>query len=138
MKKIKIICVIIIVALIILMGVQNQEYFIQKNPIGFNFYFLDYTIPETANGIYWVVCFATGFLLSYFSSLMFRFKTNRKIKLHNQTIENYRETVEELKKEIEKIKADGYLNMDKRPETDEETQQLETSEEIEAQVEDKS
>jgi len=117
MKKIKITSALIIVLFICLAAWQNQEYFIQKNALDLNFYFKHFTLPETANGLYWIICFTMGFLLSYFSSLAFRFKAQRKIKMQNQTIENYRETVQELKKEVEKIKSNGLVNVKNRPES---------------------
>lgn len=110
MKKFKIVSILIILALIAVTIYQNQTYFMAKEGLNFNIYFDKYHTPETANGIYWLSCFAIGFLISYFSSLMFRFKAQKKIKLQNQTIENYRETVQELKKEIDKIKEKGLLN----------------------------
>lgn len=110
MKKIKIIFALIILAVIGLFVYQNQDYFMIKTSLKADFYFRHYILPEAVNGIYWLGCFALGFLISYFSSLLFRFKAQKKIKLQNQTIENYRETVQELKNEVEKIKASGYLD----------------------------
>jgi uncharacterized integral membrane protein len=115
MKKFKITAAIIVLILILIAAWQNQEYFVQKNGLDLNFYFKEFSLPQTANGLYWIICFTLGFLLSYFSSLAFRFKAQRKIKMQNQTIENYRETVQELKKEVEKIKANGMVNTSTRP-----------------------
>ncbi|MDY0133241.1 MAG: LapA family protein [Desulforegulaceae bacterium] len=114
MKKFKITAGLVFLALILLAGWQNQEYFILKNGLDLNFYFKKFSIPQTANGLYWIICFVTGFLLSYFSSLAFRFKAQRKIKMQNQTIENYRETVLELKNEVDKIRATDSLNPDNK------------------------
>ncbi|MDY0361501.1 MAG: LapA family protein [Desulforegulaceae bacterium] len=114
MKKIKITSALIIVLFICVGAWQNQDYFLQKNILDLNFYFKQFSLPETANGLYWIICFTIGFLISYFSSLAFRFKAQRKIKMQNQTIENYRETVQELKIEVEKIKASGLVNAKNR------------------------
>jgi|GEM_PF-1212902 uncharacterized integral membrane protein len=125
MKKFKIAAALILIALISLTIYQNQDYFMTKKSLDFNFYFSQYQGPEAANGIYWLGCFAAGFLLSYFSSLIFRFKSQKKLKIQNQTIENYRETVQELKKEIEKIKESGYLNLDNAPRKTSDNQEYE-------------
>jgi len=125
MKKFKIAAALILIALISLTIYQNQDYFMTKKGLDFNFYFSQYQGPEAANGIYWLGCFAAGFLLSYFSSLIFRFKSQKKLKIQNQTIENYRETVQELKKEIEKIKESGYLNLDNAPRKTSDNQEYE-------------
>ena len=118
MKKFKIILVLIILGLIGLIIYQNQDYFMTKNSLMLNFYFSEYTVPQAVNGLYWLGCFAVGFLISYFSSLVFRFKAQKKIKLQNQTIENYRETVQELKKEVENIRASGYFSRQKPAQDD--------------------
>lgn len=115
MKKFKIVLSLLILAFLVLIAVQNQEYFMTKEGLIINLYFSKYSIPEIANGFYWIACFASGLLLSYFSSLFFRFKAQKQIKLQSQTIDNYRETVLELKKEIENIKASGYFNRENRP-----------------------
>ena len=106
--KIALIPVVFIIALLALMVWQNIDYFMTKQALTLNFKFKVYTIPETANLIYWSICFFTGFLLSYFASLAFRFKTQKKLKLQAQTIKNYRETVDDLKNEVDKIKASAY------------------------------
>lgn len=139
MKKFKITAALVVLMFIFLAAWQNQEYFVQKNGLDLNFYFKEFSLPQTANGLYWIICFTLGFLISYFSSLSFRFKAQRKIKMQNQTIENYRETVQELKKEVEKIKASGLVNAKNRPpaetgDADEETEQTEqTIESIDSQ-----
>jgi len=139
MKKFKITAALVVLMFIFLAAWQNQEYFVQKNGLDLNFYFKEFSLPQTANGLYWIICFTLGFLISYFSSLAFRFKAQRKIKMQNQTIENYRETVQELKKEVEKIKASGPVNAKNRPpaetgDADEETEQTEqTIESIDSQ-----
>ncbi|MGM0418115.1 MAG: hypothetical protein ACQEQS_05280 [Thermodesulfobacteriota bacterium] len=138
MKKFKIVAALIFIVLISLTIYQNQDYFMTKKSLDFNFYFSQYQGPEAANGIYWLGCFAAGFLLSYFSSLIFRFKSQKKLKIQNQTIENYRETVQELKREIEKIKESGYLNLDNAPNKSFNNEQYENAEQTEDEEDEES
>jgi hypothetical protein len=107
MKKAKIAFWGILIAFIALLAYQNWDLFMSKHGLRVNLLFIDYRTPELQNAILFLIFFFAGLLISYFFSLLDRFKSSKIIKKLNASLEQNQKILEALKIEIDALKADS-------------------------------
>lgn len=105
MKKVKAVCWLLIIGLIVMVVLQNKTYFWAPQSLGINLYFSKFATPALPNGTFIVTALLIGFLVAYFISLPERFKARKTIKEINATNAANLETLTALKNEIEKQQA---------------------------------
>ncbi len=106
MRKFKLLLLLVILVLVGLVGYQNQDFFLEKQIIKVNL-IEDYQTPEIHTGLYLIGFFLVGLLISYFSSLLIRFRAKKSIKKLNVKINAHLETISELKNELGSLKYGG-------------------------------
>jgi hypothetical protein len=107
MKKAKIAFWGILIAFIALLMYQNWDLFMSKHGLRIDLLFIDYHTPELQNAILFLIFFFAGLLISYFFSLLDRFKSSKIIKNLNASLDQNQKMLEALKTEIDVLKADG-------------------------------
>lgn len=100
MKKFKLILGILILAFLGLVIYQNQIYFLTEQELMLNLYFKHYTFPPIANGLYFLGCFAIGFLIMFFFSLVSKFRSKGEIKKLIAENTAHQEAIESLREEL--------------------------------------
>jgi hypothetical protein len=101
MKKIKLVVMLLIVALILVFAFQNQTYFQEKQQLGLSLPLMDpYSTPEVSTAAICLICFFLGFLFSFMMSISGRMKRKRTIKSLNLSVKKREKEIETLKKEI--------------------------------------
>ena len=86
MKQVKLIFWLLILGFMGLVFFQNKAFFLVKNSLQIDLWFEKYTIPEIANGLYFLGCFLIGLLLAYFYQLPERFRSGKNIKQLNAEV----------------------------------------------------
>ena len=105
MKKVKIGFWIIVVAFLLLIGFQNEGFFLQKNSFDLNLWVAaPYHSPEIYNAVLFVGCFLAGLIIAYLSGLLERFKSNKACKQLHKTVAEQRSELSQLKTEVEAFK----------------------------------
>ena len=104
MNKAKIIFLIIILGFVGIVIFQNKDFFMAEQSLVINLYFAEYTIPETAIIILFLVCFFVGLFIGYLYYLFMRLKSKKMIRNLNSTINSHLETISDLEKDVESIK----------------------------------
>ncbi len=104
MKKIKIALWVIIIGFLVLVMFQNKDFFMAKQGIGINLYFVNYEIPEIYNVILFFAFFAAGLLVAYIFSLFSKFKANKTIKEMKSSMTSSMQQVSVLKQELDALK----------------------------------
>jgi NADH:ubiquinone oxidoreductase subunit 5 (subunit L)/multisubunit Na+/H+ antiporter MnhA subunit len=105
MKKVKIGFWIIVVAFLLLIGFQNEGFFLQKHSFDLNLWVTDpYHSPDIYNAVLFVGCFLAGLIIAYLSGLFERFKSNKACKQLHKTVAEQRNELSQLKTEVEAFK----------------------------------
>ncbi len=105
MKKAKIAFWGILVVFGALLAYQNWDFFMSTHGLRINLLVKEYHTPELQNVILFLIFFFAGLLISYFFSLLARFKSKNTIKNLNTSLEQNQKILEALKLEIDAIKA---------------------------------
>ncbi len=95
---------IFILLFLMVLFFQNQSVFLSSRSLQLNLYFVKYQTPELPDGLFFLVSFIIGLLISYLSSLGDRFKTRRAIKNLSTSLDARQQEVATLRKEIEELK----------------------------------
>ncbi|MGB5158709.1 LapA family protein [Desulfobacterium sp. N47] len=107
MKKFKIGLLSVIFGVFGLFIIQNLQFLLEQKSFTINLFFIKaYTTPELPLGIILLICFVTGYLISYIIALFERFTLNNVIKGLNYTIESNIEKIADLKNEVSLIKKE--------------------------------
>ena len=102
MKKLKLILWVIFIGIIGLIVFQNIEYLLAKQSMLFNFYFREpYQSPPMPNAVWFLSCLVIGFLISYFSNLVDRFKSNKIQKELTAKIDSQIDMISKLRNQLE-------------------------------------
>lgn len=101
MKKLKMILLIVVIALLGTLFYQNKGYFLAAPLIVLDLYFRQIEISTVSNVMMIVGAFVIGVLLSYFMTLAGRFKASKTIKNLNDTVAQQQETISSLKSRME-------------------------------------
>lgn len=106
MKKFKIFLALIIIAFLAVFMFQNEAYFQSRHSLVLNLLVTDpFTSPELPNAVIFIACFFAGILITYFFSLMERFKTKKIVKELNATVKSHLDTIADLKAKLETSQA---------------------------------
>jgi hypothetical protein len=105
MKKVKIGFWLIVVAFLVLVGVQNKAFFLQQHSFDLDLWVTGpYHSPDIHNAVLFAVCFLAGLAIAYLSGLFERYKANKTIKQLTKTVNDRQAEVEQLKTEVEALK----------------------------------
>jgi heme/copper-type cytochrome/quinol oxidase subunit 1 len=100
MKKAKIAFWLILMGFLVLLAYQNWDFFMSEHRLRLNLFVIDeFSTPNLQNAILFLIFFFTGILISYFITLVERFKLKRTIKALNTALEMNQKELEELKKQ---------------------------------------
>ena len=98
MKKIKAFFWIVLVGFILIIFFSNLDLFLQTHPINLNFIIKNYHLPAVPTAALFLVFFAVGLLVAYFSNLPERFRFKK-------TIKNLKATIDSQALEMVRIKT---------------------------------
>ncbi len=105
MKKVKIAFWLIVFGFVALVIFQNQDFFLAERSLSVNLFFAKYETPLMPNAVLFVAFFLTGLLISYFLSLVDKFKSGKIIKELRAVKNSQVETIDALKKELDASKG---------------------------------
>ncbi|MBW2011917.1 MAG: hypothetical protein JRI32_09845 [Deltaproteobacteria bacterium] len=106
MQKVRIIIWVIISGFIGLVLFQNKVFFLEKQIFDIDLMIRQYHSPEIYNGALFLGCLLTGLLLSYFSTLLERFKAKKTIKYLNTQVATYNDKTESYNKKIASLESE--------------------------------
>jgi hypothetical protein len=107
MKKAKIAFWGILIAFVALLAYQNWDFFMSTHGLRVNLLVKDYHTPELQNAVLFLIFFFAGLLISYFFSLLDRFKSKKTIKNLTASLEQNQKMLEALKTEIDALKTNS-------------------------------
>ena len=110
MKKVKIAFWLVLIGFLASLGYQNWDFFMEPHGLRINLLFVKYSAPELPNAILFLVFFVAGFVISYFITLIERFKSKRTIKTLNNTLETNQKLLDEMKNELQLLKGEPPAN----------------------------
>lgn len=121
MKKVKIVFLLIILIFVGIVIFQNKAFFMAEQSLVINLMFVEYTMPEIANIVFFLTCFFIGLLIGYFYFIFIRFKLNKTIRRLNSTINSHQEIISDLEKDVGSFKSssDEVINEDLKKSEDE-------------------
>jgi hypothetical protein len=105
MKKAKIAFWGILIAFVALLAYQNWDFFMSTHGLRINLLVKDYRTPELQNAILFLIFFFAGLLISYFFSLLDRFKSKKIIRTLNTSLAQNQKMLDALKLEFDSLKA---------------------------------
>jgi type II secretory pathway pseudopilin PulG len=106
MKKVKLIIIGIILALVIVFAFQNQDYFQLKHSLGLNLIVAGpYKTPEISNAVICIVAFLLGMIVFSLLTLSGRIKQRKSIKALNNSLNNQQIEITSLKSELDASRA---------------------------------
>lgn len=100
MQKVRIIVWVIISGVIGLVLFQNKVFFLEKQIFDIDLMIRQYRSPEIYNGALFLGCLLTGLLLSYFSTLLERFKAKKTTKYLNTQVATCNKKIASLETEL--------------------------------------
>ena len=106
MKKAKIAFWLLLAGFLLLLGYQNWDFFMATHGLKINLLMVQYSTPELQNAILFLIFFFAGLLISYFITLLERFKSKKTINSLNAALVTSQKLLDELKKEIQQIKGE--------------------------------
>ncbi len=102
MKKLKLIIVLIILALVTIFAFQNQDYFKQTHQLSLDLILAGpYTTPVLNNATICIAAFLLGVIIAYLLTLTGRIKQRKSIKTLNYTLNDRQNEIVTLKTELE-------------------------------------
>jgi len=107
MKKINFFAILVIIVAISIFVFQNRSFFFSTESIVVNLGIVQYRTPEIHVGLFFFVCFFTGFIVSYFLNLTVRFNSQKTIKNLNDIISLQRKKIETFEKKNQGIAGDS-------------------------------
>ncbi|MBW2512954.1 MAG: LapA family protein [Deltaproteobacteria bacterium] len=100
MKKAKITFWLILMGFLVLLAYQNWDFFMSEHRLRLNLFVIDeFSTPNLQNIILFLIFFFAGILISYFITLVERFKLKRTIKALNTALETNQKELDELKQQ---------------------------------------
>jgi uncharacterized coiled-coil protein SlyX len=121
MQKVRIIVWVIISGFIGLVLFQNKVFFLEKQIFDIDLMIKQYHSPEIYNGALFLGCLLTGLLLSYFSSLLERFKAKKTIKHLDAQVTTYNDKIDSYNKKIASLESE-LASLQKRISADQQQQ----------------
>jgi hypothetical protein len=106
MKKIKILLYLLALAVVGLLGYQNQDFFMAQTSLRLDLYIREpYLSRPLPNAVLFLASFLAGLLLAYGYSLSGRFKSGRTIRQLNATVAGQAEQITHLRSDAEVLKG---------------------------------
>ena len=106
MKKSKLVIWAIIVIFLGLIITQNQSFFLLDQSLRLNLLIMnEIHTPKVPVVIIILIFFISGLIIAYLLNLPERFRSNRKIKKLNATLDSHLNEISSLKKEIDELKG---------------------------------
>ncbi len=119
MRKVKLIIVILILALVVVFAVQNQAYFEKKDILKLDLLVANYTTPELSNAVICVIAFLLGIIVAYLGTMSGRMKQRKSIKQLNTSLSDQQNEIVSLKSELDaQQKAPPLTPTEVKPSTD--------------------
>lgn len=112
MKLIKFLLWLIVICLLVILVLQNKDYFLAATSLHIDLKAVDtwnWTFPEIPTGIYFAVCFVLGLILTGLKAVIIKFRLTRQIKAKDTEITSLKDEVNILKTELESFKNDPYI-----------------------------
>ncbi len=100
MKKLKLLVLLIILALLGFFIYQNINYFMTEETVGIHFRSFDWTSPELPVLVYWGICLAAGFLIAGIRGFAKSFVLGRELKKKNLIIQEQEIQISDLNTRI--------------------------------------
>jgi hypothetical protein len=117
MKKVKIAYWVTIFVLLLLLFVQNQDFFMQKVSLSWNIisidalaklewkWFIDYKTPEWSQILFFLIYFAAGVVLTLIYKFFTQMKYGRTISSLNRTCKLHLNKISELERELASFRS---------------------------------
>ncbi|NNF99296.1 MAG: hypothetical protein HKM93_07955 [Desulfobacteraceae bacterium] len=115
MKKIKITFWVIVVVLLILVGFQNKEYFLESRILKIDLMIVEYETPDLASWVYFLSSFLFGAVIMYIFNFFERFKLKKSIKGLNNLIVERDKMLDGLRKEFDSLRAETIPSIEEGP-----------------------
>ena len=111
MKTFKIVLFIIFLVLLIVFGLQNQDYFLARAALHIDFKIasLKYTAMDLPNWVYWGICLVIGLLLTGIRGLITSFRLGRQVRTRDERIERLKGEINELQTRLDIFIHDPYI-----------------------------
>ena len=107
MKKAKIAFWLILFGFIALLAYQNWDFFMSQHRLRLDLFVTEeFSTPELPNAILFLIFFFAGLLISYFITLLERFKSKKTIKALNAVLVKDQKQLDELKTETSLLKGE--------------------------------
>lgn len=107
MKKAKIAFWLILFGFITLLAYQNWDFFMSQHRLRLDLFVTEeFSTPELPNAILFLIFFFAGLLISYFITLLERFKSKKTIKALNAVLVKDQKQLDELKTETSLLKGE--------------------------------
>ena len=107
MKKAKIAFWLILLGFITLLAYQNWDFFMSQHRLRLDLFVTEeFSTPELPNAILFLIFFFAGLLISYFITLLERFKSKKTIKALNAVLVKDQKQLDELKTETSLLKGE--------------------------------
>lgn len=107
MKKINFFAILTILIVVSIFVFQNRSFFLSTEGIILNLGFIQYQTPDIYVGLFFLVSFFAGFIISYFFNLAARFNSQKTIKNLNEVIALQRKKIGALGKKGQEITSDS-------------------------------
>ncbi len=105
MKKVKTAVWVLIIAFVIVLIYQNQEFFLSKQSLNLNLIFAQYKTPEMAIVYFSGIFFLAGLILGFYFLAARGLKTKKKTKSLNAQLAEQTEKITSLESELTAIKG---------------------------------
>lgn len=105
MKKVKTAVWVLIIAFVIVLIYQNQEFFLSKQSLNLNLIFAQYKTPEMAIVYFSGIFFLAGLILGFYFLAARGLKTKKKTKTLNAQLTEQSEKITTLESELTAIKG---------------------------------
>ncbi|NWH04900.1 hypothetical protein [Desulfobacter latus] len=111
MKTFKIILFILFLVLLVVFGIQNQEYFLASTAllIDFKVGSLNYTVMNLPNWAYWVLCLVLGLLITGIRGLITSVRLKRQVRTRDERIESMKGEINSLQTRLDIFIHDPYI-----------------------------
>jgi len=98
---------LIIIAFLALLAYQNWDFFMSQHGLRIDLLVTEYQTPQLQNAVLFLIFFFAGLLISYFFTLLERYKSKKMIKSLSASLEMNQRMLEEMRKELQSLKGEA-------------------------------